>query len=171
MKGKGFTLAEVITAAVILLLIVILVVTHFSRRRPPPSPLVCGSHLSGLGKAMLIYANDNDGKYPTADKWCDLLIEHADANEQWFTCPSALYEGNEARCHYAMNPNCEPNSPPEMVLLFETKGGWNQVGGPELLTVENHKGYGYYILFNDVHGRFVSPKRLEGLRWKDEQKQ
>lgn len=28
------------------------------------------------------------------------------------------YEG-----HYAMNPNCEPNSPPDTVLLFETKPG------------------------------------------------
>ena len=80
--------------------------------------MVCGSNLSGLGKAMLIYANDYDEKYPTPDKWCDLLIQHGDLTEQPFRCLGNKKE----RCSYAMNPNCEPNSPQDMVLLFETRG-------------------------------------------------
>jgi len=163
--------AGVVLSSVYLALVLLYSAVLVAASLPPPARMICGSNLSGLGKAILIYANDNDGKYPAADKWCDLLIEHAEVTEKQFVCPYALYEGNEARCHYAMNPNCEPNSPPEMVLLFETKGGWNKSGGPELLTTENHKGEGCNILFNDAHVTFIASDKLGELKWKDEQKQ
>jgi len=38
-----------------------------------------------------------------------------------------------------MNPNCKPNSPPDTVILFETKAGWNQYGGTEPSTLDNHE--------------------------------
>ena len=34
--------------------------------------------------------------------------------------------------------NMNLSSPGDMVLLFQTKAGWNQHGGPELLTFDNH---------------------------------
>ncbi len=75
------------------------------------------------------------------------------------------------RSHYAMNPNCSPNSPPDIVLLFETEDGWNQFGGPELLTTKHHKGKGCNILFNDGRFEFVKKEQLGNLNWGDEQKQ
>jgi prepilin-type processing-associated H-X9-DG protein len=83
-----------------------------------------------------------------------------------FVCKSALSEGDEDRCHYAMNPNCKPNSPAHMVFLFESKGDWNQFGGPELLAPENHNGKGCNILFNDGRVEFVPTQRLSELKWK-----
>ena len=77
-------------------------------------------------------------------------------------CPSA----GEGKSHYAMNPNCEPNSPADTVLLFETEGGWNQFGGPEILTTENHNGEGCNILFNGGYVEFVKTKNLDKLKWK-----
>jgi prepilin-type processing-associated H-X9-DG protein len=50
------------------------------------------------------------------------------------------------------------------VLLFETNGGWNKFGGPEILTTENHYGKGSNILFNDGHVRFVSHE-FDKLKW------
>jgi prepilin-type processing-associated H-X9-DG protein len=67
-----------------------------------------------------------------------------------------------------MNPNCEPNSPPDTVLLFETRSGWNQYGGPELLTFDNHQGKGANVLFNDGHFEFIRPKDIGRLKWKAE---
>ena len=69
----------------------------------------CGTNLSQLGESLLIYANDNDDKFPTADKWCDLLIEYTEVTEKNFVCLGALRAGNRGRSHYAMNPSCEPN--------------------------------------------------------------
>jgi hypothetical protein len=140
--------------------------------KQPPPLLVCGSNLHRLGFAMQVYANDFDGKYPAADKWCDLLMKGRNGGyylkEETFLCRSALKRGDKGRSHYAMNPNCEPNSPEDVVLLFETKGGWNQFGGPEILTFENHKGKGCNILFNSGQVEFVKPEQISKLRWKAE---
>jgi prepilin-type processing-associated H-X9-DG protein len=43
---------------------------------------------------------------------------------------------------------------------------WNQVGGPEILTTEYHKGIGCNVLFADGHAEFVKTKDLDALRWK-----
>jgi hypothetical protein len=44
--------------------------------------VICLSNMRGLAKAMKVYANYNDGKYPTADKWCDLLLKEHYATER-----------------------------------------------------------------------------------------
>jgi len=58
---------------------------------------------------------------------------------------------------------------PKLVLLFETRDGWNQFGEDELLTTENHEGRGCNILFNDGRVQFVPRERLGDLRWKVEE--
>ena len=123
--------------------------------------LLCGSNLNGLGKAMLIYAQNHNDQYPTPNQWCDLLIKDFEVTKKMFRCSG----DRKGLCSYAMNPNCEPNSLPDTVLLFETKGGWNQFGGPELLTTENHKGRGCNIVFNDEHVEFVETGQLENLKY------
>ena len=45
---------------------------------------------------------------------------------------------------------------------------WNQVGGPEMLTTDNHKGIGCNVLFNDMHVEFVKAERLSELKWDTE---
>jgi len=75
------------------------------------------------------------------------------------------------RSHYAMNPNCSPNSPPDIPLLFETEDGWNQFGGSELLTTKHHKDKGCNILFNDGSVKFIRPEYVNGLKWAAEQNQ
>jgi len=46
------------------------------------------------------------------------------------------------------------------------KQRWNQVGGPEILTTENHDGQGCNVVFNDSHVEFVKTDKLGELRWK-----
>lgn len=135
------------------------------------------SNLSRLGKAMLIYALDNH-QYPQPNQWCDLLLEHGEVDIEKFVYPSIelalrwpLRSGKllswpspkRGRCHFAINPNCEPNSPPDTVLLFETKEGWNQFGGPEILTTQRHYGDGCNILYNDSQVNFG--KSIAELNW------
>lgn len=72
------------------------------------------------------------------------------------------------RSHFAMNPNCRPDSPPNMVLLFEAKEGWNQFGGPELLTTEHHRGYGCLVINNEGDVRFERPRGFQDLKWDGE---
>ena len=68
---------------------------------------------------------------------------------------------------YAMNPKCRLDSPPDTVLLFETKPGWNQYGGPELFTFENHDPKGGLVLLNGGDVKFIRTEgELRQLRWK-----
>lgn len=172
LKGYVFSIAGIVIIAIIFAP-VLLPSLFFPR---PCVAGTCGSNLAGLGKAILIYTYyDGGGRYPTPDKWCDLLIKDGDVGKGQFVCRNALKGGDKGPCHYAINPNCGPNSPPDTVLLFETKGGWNQYGGPELLTVEHHEGEGCNILFNDTHVRFIRTEQIGELKWdnkpKEEQKQ
>ncbi len=124
----------------------------------------CAANLSGLGKALLIYANDYEDMFPNPSKWCDLLIKYAGVAEESFRCPGAT----EGPSNYAMNENVEElgiMAPPDMVLLFETEPGWNQSGGPEILSTRNHHGEGCNILFVDSHVEFVESQELDHLKW------
>jgi prepilin-type processing-associated H-X9-DG protein len=125
--------------------------------------MTCGKNLFNLGRTMRVYASDFDGKFHCPKEWCDLLVKYGELTEKSFKCPL----NKKKRCSYAMNPNCEPNSLGDVVLLFETKGGWNQFGGPELLTFENHEGKGCNVLFVDGHVFFIHGVMLEKLKWKD----
>ena len=82
-----------------------------------------------------------------------------------FICPNGPGPVEVIRCNYAINPNCEPNSPKDVVLLFEAKGGWNKYGGPELLMF-NHEKEGAAVGLNDGHSEFVRPEDVNKLKWK-----
>jgi hypothetical protein len=128
--------------------------------------VVCGTNLKGLAIAMKIYSHYYSvGKYPTADKWCDLLVQNDISTRKQFVCASARRKGNTGPSHYAINPNATPTSDPNVVLLFETKAGWNQFGGPEILTTEHHKGEGCLVGFTDGSVSFVKTEDVGKLRW------
>lgn len=124
--------------------------------------VVCGSHIHNLGKTITIYAQDHNDMYPAADKWCDLLMEDKDFNKKILLCSA----DKAGPCSYAINPNCEPNSQGNVVLLFESKPGWNQNGGAELLNPDNHKDKGCNIIFNDGHIDWIEAKDFNSLKWK-----
>lgn len=200
LKGLGFAIVGMTAAAVSL----ILGVLGLAPRPARPSPgMVCAINLSGLGKAVHIYAGDYDDQYPTADKWCDLLITYLEVSPKQLVCP--LSDAKEGESSYAFNKNLigkkPAEVPPDVVLLFETNFGknplgrqalladrdwhkfldypdsgkkvyklrWNQIGGPEILTTENHEGKGCNVLFNDYHVEFVKTERLGELRWRVEE--
>jgi prepilin-type processing-associated H-X9-DG protein len=171
LKGKGLAIAGICVPVAVLPLVAIemaIMIPALAKTRTMAQRLACASNLSGLRKAMLIYSNDYNDMYPTSSKWCDLLVEHVEVTPKTFRCPGAP----EGPCNYAMNKNVEKlgaNSPPDMILLFETAPGWNQSGGPEILTTENHQGEGCNILFVDSHVEFVKTKDLKKLRWEKEQ--
>ena len=134
---------------------------------PVQSPSThCRSNLHQLAVAIKIYSDENEGKYPTPEIWCDLIQKSYPEIKEILVCPGALEAGDKGQSHFAINPNCEPNSPYDIVLLFETKAGWNQQGGPELLTTENHQGKGCNILFKDWSAKFVKTEELDEVKWK-----
>ena len=174
-KNKHSASRRVYIALAIVGILIILygVIIVILRMHGPPrvsNHLLCGSNLSSLGKALYVSTNDYDGKYPTADKWCDLLVMNYEVRLELLVCKGSDAKIGESS--YALNKNIAGKKsseiPSDIVLLFETKKGWNQVGGSELLNTENHEGKGCWILFNDMHAEFVKAERLGELKWDTE---
>lgn len=133
----------------------------------------CALRLQSLWRHLRVVTGTGDA-HTTPTQWCDavkqriqkLMPMRPDEDRiTWaFSCPS-MREPHKS--HYAMNPQCRPDSLPEMVLLFETKAGWNQHGGPELFTLDNHESKGGCVLFNDGTVKFVrTEEELKQLRWR-----
>ncbi|MHC4157183.1 MAG: DUF4190 domain-containing protein [Planctomycetota bacterium] len=162
LAGRGYAIAGTIVVMVVLLPVGLARILDKTDRAKHLAPrVICGTKISGLVKAVVVYANDDEfTRFPAPDRWCELLLNDY-VEKKRFVCPEA---GN-GRCHYAINPNARPISPPDMVLLFETKAGWNQFGGPEILTTENHQGDGCNVAFVDAHVEFVKTKNLGKLKW------
>ena len=66
MKKKGFTLVELLVVIAIIALLMGILMPALARVRQIAYRMVCGTNLSGIGKAMLLYANDNEEEYPLA---------------------------------------------------------------------------------------------------------
>lgn len=125
--------------------------------------ITCQEQMSQINAYLKAYAGAYNGRYPTPDKWCDLLREKVKIEERLLKWHPG---GDEEACYYAINPDARPDSPEDVVLLFEAEPGWNRCGGRQFLTIENHINNGCNILFCDGKVYFVSKKHFDELRWK-----
>ena len=66
MRRKGFTLVELLVVIAIIALLMGILMPALARVRQLAFRMTCGTNLSGIGKAMLIYANDYDDELPRA---------------------------------------------------------------------------------------------------------
>jgi len=171
-KTSKVTVASLVLAVLgSIVVIIVLALAVLSGVRPStPTQFICAKNLTQLRKAMRNYVSEN-GRFPTASKWCDLLLIHTDVTEEQFRCPGAP----EGPCNYAMNENVEKlqgNYPADIVLLFDSVPGWNQSGGPDLLSPQNHEDDGLcVVLFTGGRVSYVKWQELAELKWQDKQKQ
>jgi hypothetical protein len=122
----------------------------------------CAQRLMPIGFALQYYQSDNNGKYPTPEIWCDLLSKSELGSP-------LIHPSDEDYYHsFAINPNCEPNSPDDVVLAFPSKGGWNSYGGAELLSFEYHGGKSCYILLNSYSVKSITQEEVAELNWGEE---
>ncbi len=86
MRRKGFTLVELLVVIAIIALLMGILMPALSKVRQIAFRLVCGTNLSGIGKAMLIYANDYSDELPRAggpsSEWSSTGVVWNAANRQ-----------------------------------------------------------------------------------------
>jgi hypothetical protein len=187
--GADFAKGVILGAVILMFLCEVFAPSRYMKELT--NRMVCGTNITGLGKAIQTYANDNNDQLPDAFKWCDLLAVNMKVPVGDFRCPdSDTITGESA---YAMNKVVVGKKlseiPPDMVLLFETNYGktktkrdfirgldgkdykvykdrWNQVGGPEILALRPpFRPEGSYICFADGKARFFFPDKLASLNW------
>jgi hypothetical protein len=167
LRGTGLAIAGICAPIVLLPVAAVgmgIMMPALARVRQLAFRMTCGTNLHSLGIAMRAYAADNNGQFPTSSQWCDLLLMTMNVTPEMFQCKG----GGGERCHYALNRNIAGlgfNAPGDMVLLFESYPGWNQVGGPEILTTEYHQQDGCNVVFVDGQAAFIRPAGLAELRW------
>jgi hypothetical protein len=147
--------------------------------RPYDFRVRCADNLKDLHNRFRLYPQARKSRslkpdavpldYPMQTTWCDQLsvaFGEIGMLDEFVAKPFKCPGGGEGKSHYAMNPNCRYDSPGDRVLLFETQAGWNQSGGPELFTAENHAPRGGLVLLNDGTVKFIRTKDdLRRLRW------
>jgi hypothetical protein len=119
----------------------------------------CLSNVKAITLAMLMFADDHDGKLPKADRWVEDLMPYV-KSAKLFKCSG---DKSGERSSYAMNSALsglslsEVAHPESLVVVFEAeKPGQNPSGGPEaVLIVPRHNGNAYG--FADGHAK-VSPE-------------
>lgn len=167
--GKGLALAGIITSGVSMLLIPILaamLLPALATAQQKAQEINCMNNEKQLALAMMIYSQGNTNHMPPAATWCDAILSAA-GTEKVFKCVAA---NSSSRCDYAFNSKLGGlelgKANPQTVMIFESDGGWNANGGPELLPAKSrHLRRFYVVAFVDGHVEAVTSSRLSTLRW------
>jgi len=110
LRKKGFTLIELLVVIAIIALLVSILLPSLNKAKELAKRASCAANLSGLGKAMALYATSEDGGLPktvapsgvgngtwtTPDFTSNVAVDAADAHDQLFVtggdkrgCPTA----------------------------------------------------------------------------------
>lgn len=170
LRGNGIALAGSILSGLLLLFLPILaalLLPAMAQAKSKAQSVMCMNNMKQLALGGIMYAGDNKDRFPSADSWCDAVGKYV-PSPRTFQCPA----GNPAeKCHYAFNAKLSGmevrtvNSPAQTVLMFETDGGWNLSGGPELVLKRRRHGNLIGFVFADGHCELRRDSRLGTLRW------
>ena len=142
---------------------------HPHRRFNPGTArcVICRANLHSLSVAISVYNGDLQG-YPAATQWSDVIKPYGDPKE--LICPA----DKTGPCSYAMNENIPADAndlPDDLVVLFESAPGWNEVGGADDVVTDRHGKPGANIAFADGHVEFVKAEDIPNLRWTVDEQQ
>jgi prepilin-type N-terminal cleavage/methylation domain-containing protein/prepilin-type processing-associated H-X9-DG protein len=108
MKRKGFTLVELLVVIAIIALLMGILMPALARVRQIAYRMICGTNIAGIGKAMLMYANDNEGLY-----------QHSGGPGAMWTDEHKIYAfADEDGEHYGLPPFCRVTVTSALYLLI-----------------------------------------------------
>jgi hypothetical protein len=127
----------------------------------------CRKNLQSLVNALMVYSVDHQDKLPPADKWCYVLVVECNIPQHNFICSGSTAQKGQSS--YSINKYIVGRNydelPIDTVILFDSKPGWNQIGGAEILAPENHGGTGCNIVLKDNSVKFYSTADFATLNW------
>jgi hypothetical protein len=172
LKGKGLAIAGIVTSAFGIVLIpfmaifMAILMPALVRARTQARTVVLKSYARQICLAMAMYCDDNDGSFPPAENWPDVLKPYI-GNEKILTSPFTPEAGRA----WAMNKNLDGRKlsdikqPYQVVLIFEARFNSPPAGGLELLPEGTQERKCYIIGFVDSHVECVPPESFDKLIW------
>ncbi len=174
-KKHRITLIDILVATAIIALILAIVALSLAivlpmmnTSHPRPRRLVCASNIDQLYFGFILYQGEKEN-WPDKKSWCDLLKpsfsgSNGEVDKEVYLCPV----DKTGPCSYAMNENIPAvfnELPGDLVFLFESAPGWNQVGGADDVVTDRHYRNGANIAFADGDVEFVEAEDIPNLRW------
>jgi len=171
LRGRGMAIAGVICAGfsflVSFLILPAVLFPVFARAQEQAKQATCLSNVKQISLAILMYADDYDGRYPLRANWADAVLPY-NKNQEMFQCPKLpIGEGGYA-FNKAMAGAMKDGSSSDAafrVVVFESRPGKNVVGGQADMEAR-HMG-GLTVGYGDGHCNW---RRPEMLRESDEVK-
>src|SRR5271155_4188647 len=125
----------------------------------------CVNNEKQLALAVKIYSSGNAHHFPPAATWCDAIKTDV-GSEKVFKCVAA---NSSSRCDYAFNVKLdgldESKIAPNTVMIFESDGGWNANGGPELMIGKPRHARVFVVAFADSSVQQLRESQINTLRW------
>jgi prepilin-type N-terminal cleavage/methylation domain-containing protein/prepilin-type processing-associated H-X9-DG protein len=144
----SFTLIELLVVVAIIAVLVSVLLPALNSARRQARAVVCGSNLSQIGKALFLFANDNNEMIPVGDYvpgldgpkysyWWPASVQKAmgntvdnwTPNDQWLKvllCPMAIVKFTNVCMSYSLNTTGHGSTNPDPIT---GKTDWNQVTG------------------------------------------
>lgn len=167
LKGKGLAIAGICLSGIFLLMIPVMLgvlIPAATKATRSGRSADCVENVKAICLAARLHAEDNNGQFPAATNWCDAILPSL-PNRETLHCPSA--SGRD--CTYGLNRAVAGRTmwsiPPDLVMVFETAGGWNVSGGEGNLVPRSPHGNVFVIGFANGTAREVSEEDLITLRW------
>ena len=137
-KNKGFTLVELMfvfmaVAFVFVLMVPIIRTVHDYKTRS-----MCADNVRQIGRAMYIYAQEHDGKFPPDME--TLYSEKYLTNEDFLDCPANQDKGNLKKPDFFYTGGLSVNSP-SLAPLVRDKEGNHPTRGKNVLYVNGNVGW------------------------------
>ncbi|MGA3283962.1 MAG: DUF4190 domain-containing protein [Verrucomicrobiota bacterium] len=166
--GSGIALAGVIVSAFFLFMIpffAAMALPAFAAAKQKAQEINCVNNEKELAQAVKIYSGGHNGQFPPAATWCDAIKVDV-GSEKVFKCVAA---NSNSRCDYAFNAKLggmdESKIGPDTVMIFESDGGWNANGGPELMIGKPRHARLFVVAFADGSVQQLRETQLNTLRW------
>ncbi|MDH7598192.1 MAG: type II secretion system protein [Sedimentisphaerales bacterium] len=107
MRRRGFTLVELLVVIAIIALLMGILMPALARVRMLAYRMTCGSNLSGIGKAMMLYANDYEDEFPKAGARSNTWVGQL---PNWTGSATATLVGGSRVIAYNLQPPTNPTT-------------------------------------------------------------
>ena len=165
---NGIALAGVIVSAIFVIMIPMfaaMLLPALAAAKQKAQTINCVNNEKQLAVAVRMYSDDHTNQLPPAVTWCDAIKADV-GSEKVFKCAAA---NSSSRCDYAFNDKLggmdESKIAPNVVMIFESDGGWNANGGPELMIGKPRHSRQFVVAFANGHVQMLRESQLATLRW------
>ncbi|MHB9026856.1 MAG: type II secretion system protein, partial [Armatimonadota bacterium] len=100
LRQRGFTLIELLVVIAIIAILAAILFPVFAKAREKARQTTCLNNQKQIATAILMFIQDHDETFPTADTWVSELASNYGVTGKVWDCPTTSFKGTEAAPDY-----------------------------------------------------------------------